>query len=254
MTTLTPIAPHPATFSPTILDVVVDQLQNEDFGRWCGAEHKESYRLLDPFAGIGTIHEIEERTAGRWLTTGIELEPEWACAHPQTITGDSTEKHFEDGTFDAIVTSPTYGNRMADKYDGKGRCRKCQGDDDNCSRCDGSGIDQSKRRTYRISLGRMPSENSTTVLQWGKGYREIHALCWQRAVDALAVGGIFLLNSKDHQRKDERQHVTDWHVETLEGLGLVVEDRIPVETPHYGFGQNAEHRFAEEVIRLRKVS
>lgn len=254
MTTLTPTAPHPATFSPTILTVLVDELLAEHYRFWLRQEPTGPRRLLDPFAGIGTIHEIEERTAGLWKTTGVELEPEWACAHPQTITGDSTEKHFEDGTFDAIVTSPTYGNRMADKYDGKGRCRKCRGDDDNCSRCEGTGVDQSKRRTYRIFLGRMPSENSTTVLQWGKEYRDIHTMVWARCVDALVDGGIFLLNSKDHQRKDERQHVTDWHVETLEGFGLTVEQRIPVETPHYGFGQNAEHRFAEEVIRLRKVS
>ena len=80
---------HPATYSPTIVAALATILD----------KHVPAGRVLDPFAGIGGIHKVA--TAAR-LTVGIEIEPVWSDTHADTILGD------------AIVTSPTYGNRMAD--------------------------------------------------------------------------------------------------------------------------------------------
>ena len=38
-------------------------------------------------------------------------------------TGDSRQMHYPDGMFDAICTSPTYGNRMADHHNARRAAR-----------------------------------------------------------------------------------------------------------------------------------
>ena len=91
--------PHPARFNDRILEAA-DQLLGPRLG-W----------ILDPFAGTGRVHEL--RRSGRF-TIGVEIEPEWAAMHPRTIVGSALALPFGAETFDAIVTSPTYGNRMAD--------------------------------------------------------------------------------------------------------------------------------------------
>lgn len=60
-----------------------------------------------------------------------------------TVIGDATRLPFDNRMFDAVITSPTYGNRMADHHDAQ---------------------DGSKRITYRHS-GRHPSRWSAAVLE-----------------------------------------------------------------------------------------
>lgn len=110
---------HPAPFPKYILDRL---------GLWLSAERRtvgKPLRILDPMAGIGRIHDLPRRLGE---TVGVELEPEWAHARKATIVGDATALPDDWAhTFDAVVTSPVYGNRMSDHHEAKDACFKCQG-------------------------------------------------------------------------------------------------------------------------------
>ena len=73
------VAPHPAKFSPVILD---------EMRRWLMQEREivmvPMKTLVDPFAGLGRIHTLG---IDGLETRGLELEPEWARAHPRDLSG-----------------------------------------------------------------------------------------------------------------------------------------------------------------------
>ena len=94
--------PHPAKFAQAHLDAIVEIL----------GDNPDLY-VLDPFAGIGTVHQLPYRTIG------VEIEPDWAKQHPDTIVGNAVNTPYDRDTFDAIVTSPCFGNRMADHHEAK---------------------------------------------------------------------------------------------------------------------------------------
>jgi tRNA G10 N-methylase Trm11 len=111
--------------------------------------------ILDPFAGTGKIFKLLD--FHKYQISAVEIEPEWANHDSRILVGDALRLPFNDNTFEGIVTSPTYGNRMADSFEAK---------------------DNSKRNTYRHLLGRRPSLNSSSTLQWGKDYRDFHDKAW----------------------------------------------------------------------------
>lgn len=239
--------PHPAKFSEPILRqirrLVLDE--QERLGR--------PVRLLDPFAGVGGIHELAEQ--GKVWTLGVELEPEWAAAHARTEVGDATALPASwSEAFDVVATSPCYGNRLADTYDGAGRCRACDGSgiDDEfgepCSRCEGAGRDQSRRFSYRVALGRELSGGSAAGLQWGPSYRDLHVRAiaeWERV---LRRPGLLLLNTSNHVRGGELQLVTEWFVQTLCSRGWRLLGAFPVPTSRIGMGANRDARDAFEMV------
>jgi hypothetical protein len=171
---------HPATYSRAVLNMIASYLE-------------PGQSVLDPFAGVGTIHELASRCGVQ--TVGVELESEWADMHPHTICADSRTigDLFED-TFDVVATSPAYGNRMADHHDAR---------------------DGSHRNTYKHMLGRDLTEGNGAGMQWGDAYRQIHAAVWTECAAVLDEGGRFILNIKDHVRGGEVQHVASWHVDYL---------------------------------------
>lgn len=238
---------HPAKFSEPILRqlrrLVLDE--QERLGR--------PVRLLDPFAGVGGIHELAEQ--GKVWTLGVELEPEWARADGRTQVGDATA--LDPGwteAFDLVVTSPCYGNRLADTYDGAGQCRACAGSgiDDElgepCARCEGAGRDQSRRFSYRVALGRELSGGSAAGLQWGPAYRDLHVRAiaeWERV---LRRPGLLLLNTSNHVRAKELQLVTEWFVQTLCSRGWRLLGAFPVPTSRIGMGANRDARDSFEMV------
>lgn len=206
----TPAVPHPAKYSASLFAVFEEMLPDNG-------------RILDPFAGVGGIHRLATSTR---VTVGVELEPEWAHQHPDTIVGNALDLSFDDHTFDAIVTSPAYANRMADTYAGDG----------------------TTRHTYRIALDRDLHPNNGGGMQWGDPYRELHRTAWIEALRVLKPRGRFILNISDHVRKGERQSVTAWHMATLLGLGFTFHDLVPVVTPRNRNGANSNARAAAEMV------
>jgi DNA modification methylase len=215
------MARHPAQFSTPILDTIAALLV---------VYVNPGSTVLDPFAGVGGIHALSD-----YRTVGVELEPEWAAAHPDTICGDSTDLScmFDPESVDAIVTSPAYGNRMADNYAG-----------------DANG---SRRFTYRIALGRALSPWNGAGLQWGTEYRNLHETVWAECHTVLKPGGMLIVNVSNHIRKGIEQPVVEWHLSTLIDLGFRLEEARPVRTMRMRYGQNGERRVStEKVLALSK--
>lgn len=232
--------PHPAKFSAPVLETlcsVVERLAliEDPWGT--------PFKVLDPFGGIGGVFALESIPGVECFM--YELEEEWASqapAHRQTnvIVGDSlelmrewiTENHYEpdpDGKayFDAIVTSPVYGNRMADHHEAK---------------------DESKRHTYRHYLGRPLTDGSAAGMQWGTDYRAFHLEAWRLATEMVRDGGWFVLNVSDHIRKRQRERVALWHLRELLALGWTLVDAKKVSTRRQRMGANGLARVDGEMV------
>lgn len=202
---------HPAKFNPKLVPYIDLML---------GGGKK---KVLDPFAGTGWI--FDALPGYDW--TGVEIEPEWAALHHLTQVGNAIDLTFADCTFDAIITSPTFGNRMADHH---------------------LASDSSKRITYRHVLGRPLHDDNTGQFQWGDYYKVMHNLAWEEAYRVLKPGGIFILNIKDHIRSGAVIPVTDWHVANLLTWGFRVAQRATVPLFGNGYGQNGKSRVGYESL------
>lgn len=207
---------HPAKYSDPVL-------QRMDF--WL----PKNSRVLDPFAGVGRIHELASED---WdiETVGVEIEKPWADAHPNTLHGDSTKLKdmFPDEWFDVVATSPTYGNRMADHHEAK---------------------DSSIRNTYRHTLGKTLQRNNTGSMQWGTEYRLVHTKVWQEVRRLLSEDGLFLLNVSNHIRKNREVRVAEWHLDyCIRILGFRLEAVETIVTKRNRQGANRDLRTDHEFL------
>lgn len=206
---------HPAKYSDVLLPVFKEMLSG------CSA-------ILDPFAGTGKLRSVFPDC------TLLEIEPEWASMQG-AIVGDATDMPFADCSFDAICTSPTYGNRMADSF------------------IDHQPEKKYKRNTYTHQLGRKLSDNNSGAMQWGKKYRELHLKAWAECARVLKPGGLFCLNISNHIRKGKEVFVTEWHIEVLRNIGFSVLEHRKIKTRRNRMGQNGNVRVQyESVVLLRK--
>jgi len=227
--------PFCAKYSSSVMDAIVGLLAPLD-----------AQSVLDPNAGVGGIHELREHG---YRTTGIEIEPEFAIQHPDTIIGDATniwlEKDNEDGyqywwcgnrllctveePFDAIVVSPTYANRFADQYIPPADSKWTY-------------------RSYAVSLGRKLTDGNSGKLQWGQEYRDLYEEMW--ASVSKVAGKYWILNVSDHIRKGEVIPVTQFHIRTLVDLGWMPVQSVKIETPRMRHGANGNLRVDNEFVVL----
>lgn len=201
---------HPAKFSDALLPIMRAALAD------CNM-------VLDPFAGTGKLKQI------RPDAITLELEPEWAVIG-KSIVGNALQLPFDKWTFDAICTSPCYGNRMADSF------------------TDHQPQKNYRRNTYTHAIGRKLHDDNSGQMQWGKAYRQFHEQTWTECRRVLRHGGKFVLNISDHIRNKKRVNVAEWHIETLEKLNFIHLDTIEVETPRNRQGQNHQLRVDCEYI------
>lgn len=255
---------HPAKFTNSILERAYERLDVERF-----VMLQSEPRVLDPFAGTGKGVDALWREG--FDTVGVELEPEWAAESMtgRVIVGNALALPFEDQSFDAIFTSPTYGNRMADHHVARDACKPCEGtgidaesyvpathltpsEASPCRKCDGSGL--SRRNTYTHALGRKLTEDNSGAMQWGPQYRTFHSRAWEEAWRVIRPGGVLLLNMKDHVRHGQRQRVTEWHADTLHAIGFDHEASDLVYTPGNRQGANGAVRIPfEYLLTFRKA-
>lgn len=207
-----PAKSHPAKYSDRLLPIFVAEL--------IGYE-----KIIDPMAGTGKLRLI------RPDAYMVEKEPEWAEIGGATV-GDAHALPWLDNFFDAVITSPTYGNRFSDHHDAK---------------------DGSVRRSYTHDLGRKLSPNNSGQLQWGREYRQFHRLAWLEVRRVLRPEGKFILNISNHIRKGKEIKVTRFHHLLLLRLGFVLENSYRIETPRLRYGQNAGRRVAFESVLVYRI-
>lgn len=200
--------PHPAKYTDALMPVMAGMLST-------------ARRVLDPFGGTGKIFALDIPAE----IHAIELEPEWAQCDKRMTVGNALHLPYAPATFDAVCTSPTYGNRMADRL-----------------------LDGYERITYTAKLGRKLSADNSGGMQWGDEYRRFHVQAWTEARRVLAPGGVFVLNIKNHIRGGVEMLVTEWHIDALQSLGFVMLEHVKVATPSMRFGQNGGARVGYESV------
>lgn len=218
---------HPARFSDEVITAIREVLRDH---------LRQGDLILDPFAGVGGVHQLSDL----FVTIGVELEEDWARASHPTVCADSLQLPFSDAQFDAVCTSPVYGNRMSDSHTAR---------------------DGSLRRSYTHDLRRMTGDESRQLhrnnsgrLQWGHKYQEFHTQAWTEVLRVLKPAGLFVLNISDHVRSGKLEPVTDWHLETLRALGFRWIQEVRVATRRMRRGANHEVRVTHEsVLVLRQA-
>lgn len=271
--------PHPAKFSQSILDLIEEILTDLRF----------KGTILDPFAGVGGIHSLASPEVS---TFAVELEPEWAeqsarlgptwcgdffafdawAQNSACMRGEWPGKETWPPFFDAVITSPTYANRMADNHNAQERCKACGGMGSitpeyaartfgqknwqpagTCQKCGGAGKRNYKRMTYTHQLGRTLTANNSGGMRWGNEYRYFHMRAWKRVCrDVLDPRGsrLFIVNVKNHIRNFEEIDVAGWHAEHITKLDMDLVEDYKVLVKGMGFGENRDARVPSEHVMV----
>lgn len=191
--------------------------------------------VLDIFAGTGKIAKIKEHGFGGKIICN-EIEPEWAVCSRFPVDewhiGDAANMTWaKTESIESICTSPTYGNRMADHFNAK---------------------DNSRRITYRHTLGRELNRQNTGRMQWGESYRKKHIEVYGECIRVLKPNGLMIVNVSNHIRAGSEIMVVDWHKDALCASGFTFINQIEIETPRMKFGQNHKTRVSTESILVYK--
>lgn len=268
--TMTVARIHPARFSDAHVELFSRLLEHEAvlLGR--------PVRALDPMCGVGNVHRCASANVD---TVGNEIERPFVHVarqlwpDRQTVQGDAGALGFESHSFDAVVVSPDFGNRLGDVHRANDpcRCRKSKVDgvlvvapvaDPRCGTCSGSGI--SLRRSYYHDLVRLTGDvdyrltdgSSAGSYAWQAAYWTRQAAYWAEALRVLRPGGLMVLDAKDGVRTVKGQRrvvpVVAGHRKILESLGFDIEADVPLACDGLRFGENRELRVDGHAILIAR--
>jgi len=208
---------HPAKYTDSFLPVFAERLIGMNY-------------VLDPFAGTGKLAKIKEHGFTGEVFCN-EIEKEWAESSIYEVDywtiADAEKLPYSKDYFDAICTSPTYGNRMADHFEAK---------------------DRSHRITYRHYLGKPLNYENTGRMQWGLKYRKKHKACYVEFYRVLKLNGLFLCNISDHIRKGEIVPVVSWTKDAIQEAGFTLVETIEIKTPRMKYGANRKRVESEFIL------
>jgi SAM-dependent methyltransferase len=210
---------HPAKYSDVFIPIFAGLLS--------GYNH-----VLDPMAGTGKIAKIKDLG---WCGEIVcnDLEPDWKKPEYGVDrwyhTDAASMSWARDGEFNAICTSPTYGNRLADHWQRR---------------------EFSQRQSYFFNLGHALHAENTGMMHWGSVYQAKHKAIYQECIRVLCHGGVFVLNISDHIRNKEVIPVVAFHRILLESLGLRMKEDREFSTSRLRYGQNHEARVEHEHILI----
>ena len=217
---------HPAPYSDVFIPVFAELL----------IQHN-CQNVLDPLAGTGKLARVKDFGYTGTVTCN-ELEEEWI--DPQykvdlwTIGDCRNMNLFKNGQFDAIITSPVYGNRLSDHH---------------------NALDGSKRISYTHNLGRELTQGNSGTLQWGQGYRYFHLQAYQECARVLKPGGLMVVNISNHIRAGKEIDAVGWTLTALQGFSLTLQEKRDFKTPRIRRGANANLRVpAESLLIMQKTT
>ena len=253
-------ARHPAAWNRKALTVAADRVVH--------ILGEQPITVLDPFAGVGRVHEL--RDLG-FVTVGGELEPEWVSASEHTIVADALQFPADDNAFDAVITSPCWGSRMADSHDAQERCSVCggRGCEEGCGTCEyvnagpdshkvcracgGAGRRDYVRNTYRHALGRPLTPGSAGAMQFGPAYRHFHRDWLVEAMRLVRPEGVIVVNVANHIRAGAEVDVVGWWLGMMYGEGLLIRAVDWVPAAKLRHGANRDLRVDGEVNVVAQV-
>ena len=216
---------HPAKFPQRVIDEIAALLPY-----YVGPGSS----ILDPFAGVGGIHDL--RGHG-YQTMGVEIVGKWAFARSGTVLGDATEiaMIFAGQQFDAVVTSPTWGNGLG-------------------QRSPHPNAGDGKRYAYADAVGEKLEPTNTGGVRFGKRYRALHETVWAQCNELLRPGGILMFNCRDSPNGQKMPRpVTGWHITALQALGLELDVISAVAARGIGHGERRNSiGDAELIVVMRK--
>lgn len=223
---------HCAKFSKALIPTIREMILGIPY-----MHGRANYEVYDPMAGVGGLEEILE-PFDFLHPVGSEIEPEYAAEKSWIWPEDCREnpdRHL------LIITSPPYGNRMADQYLGTPVEQALRAETGK----------KPRRNSYAIDLNRKVSDGSSAGLQWGPKYRDLMTEIWWHVVkNQLDEGGHLIVNVASHFRDKEYKPVAEWTLAELLDLGLVLIEARFVPTPGLRDGQNSESRVGGEMVYL----
>ncbi len=228
--------PHPAKFSDSILEAMADMIP------------EDVQTIVDPMAGVGKVlHLASEKRPFNFICN--ELESEWAVQITQRAAQNKTtagtyrvDVHVGDAATwrderighagSMVVTSPPYGNRMADAFRSESRPESMKG-------------------RYAGELGRRLTGGSLASLGFGPAYESTAEAVFANIFRQMHKGQHFLLNVSNFIRKGEEVDVAKYYAALFNKYGFVCVGSREVKTPRArGFGANSNARAPFEVLLL----
>lgn len=216
---------HPAKYTDAFIPIFADLLKGREV-------------VLDPFAGTGKISLIKNfGFSGKIICN--EIEKDFADIEKNNFTlfgslvdewhiGDAEKMTFlKDCSVDAVCTSPTYGNRMADHFNAK---------------------NGSKYITYTHCIGHKLKDGNTGKMQFGEEYKGKHQRIYKELNRVLKIGGLFICNVSNFIKNSEEVDVVGFHKVAIQDTGFLLVEERKIKTPRMGFGANREKRVKEESI------